>query len=156
MNLIFKLGWLKGWLTFCVAIHFFCRVVCIYMILTWHKNNIFPNFWLDLDFKLKEKNIYREKNATYIYQIYNNGLLKLKNMDWFAICAFIYMHFCVWIFFGIYYGGLIYDMLLKNEHMCIKIARKIWTNKTLWTFEWPKMSHIFISPYHNHFWVNFN
>jgi hypothetical protein len=34
-----------------------------------------------------------------------------------------------------------------------KIARKNLTKKT---FEWPKMSHIFISPYHNHFWVAFN
>jgi hypothetical protein len=37
-----------------------------------------------------------------------------------------------------------------------KIARKKLTKKTLWTFEWPKMSHIFINPYHNHFWVDFN
>jgi hypothetical protein len=47
-------------------------------------------------------------------------------------------------------------MLKQKEHMCKKIARKKLTKKTLWTFEWPKMSHIFISPYHNHFWVDFN
>jgi hypothetical protein len=35
--------------------------------------------------------------------------------------------------------------------MCKKIARK-----KIMTFEWPKMSYIFISPYHNHFWVDFN
>jgi len=39
--------------------------------------------------------------------------------------------------------------------MCKKIARKKLTKKKLWTFEWPKMSHIFINPYHNHFWVDF-
>jgi hypothetical protein len=39
--------------------------------------------------------------------------------------------------------------------MCKKIAKKI-TKKKLWIFEWPKMSHIFISPYHKHFWVNFH
>jgi len=39
--------------------------------------------------------------------------------------------------------------------MCKNTARKKLTIKMLWTFEWPKMSHIFISPYHNHFWVDF-
>jgi hypothetical protein len=37
-----------------------------------------------------------------------------------------------------------------------KIARKKIIKKKLWPFEWPKMNHIFISPYHNHFWVDFN
>jgi hypothetical protein len=40
--------------------------------------------------------------------------------------------------------------------MCKNIARKKLTKEMLWTFEWFKMSHIFISPYHNHFWVDFN
>ncbi len=31
--------------------------------------------------------------------------------------------------------------------MCENIARKKLTKKKLWTFEWPKMNHIFISPY---------
>jgi hypothetical protein len=66
------------------------------------------------------------------------------------------MHFCVQILFGIYYKDPIYDMLKHKEHMCKNIARKKLTKKKLWTFEWPKMSLIFISPYHNHFWVNFN
>jgi hypothetical protein len=47
-------------------------------------------------------------------------------------------------------------MLKRKEHMCKKITRKTLTKKKLWTFEWPKMNHIFISPYHNHFWVDFN
>ncbi len=42
-------------------------------------------------------------------------------------------------------------MLKQKEHICKKINQ----NK-LWTFEWPKMNHIFKSPYHNHFWVDFN
>ncbi len=42
-------------------------------------------------------------------------------------------------------------MLKQKEHMCKKIVR---TNYGL--FEWLKMSHIFISSYHNHFWVDFN
>ncbi len=50
-----------------------------------------------------------------------------------------------------FYKDSIYNMLKqKNKKMCKMIARKI-----LWTFEWPKMNHIFISPYHNHFWVDF-
>jgi len=48
-----------------------------------------------------------------------------------------------------------YDFFYK-KHMCKKLARKKLTKKKLWTFEWFKMSHIFISPYHNHFWVDFN
>jgi hypothetical protein len=47
-------------------------------------------------------------------------------------------------------------MLKQKEHMCKNIARKKLTTKKLWTFEWSKMSHIFISSYHNHFWVDFN
>jgi len=77
----------------------------------------------------------------------SNGLLKLKNMDWFIVYAFIYMHFFVLILFGIYYRDSIYDMLKQKRKMC---------KKRLWTFEWPKMSHIFRRPYHNHFWVHFN
>jgi hypothetical protein len=70
----------------------FCRVPCIfYMLLTWHKNNNFPNFWLDLDFQLEEKYIYKKNYNIYTPNIYNE-LLKLKNMEWFVVCAFIYMH----------------------------------------------------------------
>jgi hypothetical protein len=57
--------------------------------------------------------------------------------------------------FGIYYRDSIYDMLKQKKHICKKIARKKLTKKQ-WTFEWPKMSHIFIIPYHNHFRVEFN
>jgi hypothetical protein len=32
----------------------FCRVACIYILLTWHKNNKISNLWLDLD-SLKKK-----------------------------------------------------------------------------------------------------
>jgi hypothetical protein len=65
------------------------------MLLTWHKNNNLPNLWLDLECQIEEKDIYKKKIATYIHQIYNNGLLKLKNIDWFTVCASKYMHFCV-------------------------------------------------------------
>ncbi len=41
--------------------------------------------------------------------------------------------------------------------MCKKIVGKNLTKKLLWTFEWPKtLNHIFISPYHNQFWVDFS
>ncbi len=72
----------------------FCRMACIYILLTWHKNNIFPNLWLKLDYQFEEEDIYL-KNCIYIHQIYSNGLLKLKNMDCFVVYVFIYMHFCV-------------------------------------------------------------
>jgi len=60
-------GWLQG-----KVAHFlrhnlvFCKVACIYMLLTWHKNNNFSNFWLDLDCQLEEKDIYK-KIFCYIY-----------------------------------------------------------------------------------------
>jgi hypothetical protein len=47
-------------------------------------------------------------------------------------------------------------MFKSKEHICKKIARKNLTKKKLWIFKWIKMSHIFINPYHNHFWVDFN
>jgi hypothetical protein len=40
--------------------------------------------------------------------------------------------------------------------VCKTIARKKKTKNMFQTFEWPKLSHIFISPYHNHFLVDFN
>jgi hypothetical protein len=55
-------------------------------------------------------------------------------MEWFVVCASIY------------------DMLKQTK----KNSRKHLTTKQLWTFEWPIMNHDFISPYHNHFWVDFN
>jgi hypothetical protein len=36
----------------------FCKVVCIYMLLTWHKNNNFPNLWLNFDCQFEEQDIY--------------------------------------------------------------------------------------------------
>jgi len=56
-------GWLQGKL-----VHFlchnlvFCRVTCIYMLLTWHKNNNFSNMWLDLNYQLELKDI-NKKNC---------------------------------------------------------------------------------------------
>ncbi len=54
-----------------------CKVACICMLLTWPENNNFPNLWLDLNFQLEEKDIYKTK----LQQIYSNELLKLENMD---------------------------------------------------------------------------
>jgi hypothetical protein len=50
----------------------------------------------------------------------------------------------------------IYDILKQKEHVCKKIVKKYLTKNELWTFEWAKMNHIFISPCHNHFCVNLN
>jgi hypothetical protein len=74
------------------------------MLLTWHKKNKFSKFWLDLDCQLEEEDIYKLKIATYIHQIYNIGLLKLKNVDWFTVCAFIYMHFVYEFYLGYIIG----------------------------------------------------
>ncbi len=47
-------------------------------------------------------------------------------------------------------------MLKEKIHMCKKIARKKLTKNHLWPLEWSNMKHIFLSPYHNHFWVDLN
>jgi len=47
--------------------------------------------------------------------------------------------------------------MLKKKNICAKqLLEKKLIKKTLWIFEWHKMSHIFISSCHNHFWVDFN
>ncbi len=66
--------------------------------------------------------------TTYIHQIYSNGLLKLKNMDWFIVYASIYMNFCVWILFGIYYGDSIYD-IFKFKKSAKKLLEKNYQEK---------------------------
>jgi hypothetical protein len=63
-------GWLQG-----KVVHFlrhnlvFCKVICFYMLLTWHENNSFQIFWLDLDFQLEEEDIYKTK-LQHIYTKY--------------------------------------------------------------------------------------
>jgi hypothetical protein len=89
--------------------------------------------------------------ATYIHQLYSNGHLKLKNMDWFVVCDSIHMH-CVWIF--------IWDVLYRLNIWYVK-TKKTYVQKTFKKNLTKNnygliMSHIFISPYHNHFWVDFN
>jgi hypothetical protein len=76
------------------------------MLFTCHKVNNMPNLQLDLFFQF-ELYIY----ITYMQQIYNNDFLKLKNMDWFSICASLYMHFFVWFLFGTSYSDSICDIL---------------------------------------------
>jgi hypothetical protein len=88
-----------------------------------------------------------------MHQIYNNGLLKLKTLDWFSSCDFLYMHFCVWFLFGVS-KDLIYDFFKRKKDAIFFIKTVI--KKTLWTFEWPKMSHIFRNTYHNYSWVDLN
>ncbi len=77
-----EIGWLQGKVTHVLRHNLvFCRMACIYMLKTWHKNNNFPNMWLDLNFHIEEKRHLLNKIVTYIHQIYSNGFFKLKNMD---------------------------------------------------------------------------
>jgi hypothetical protein len=55
-------GWLQGRVAhFLCCNPFFCKMACIYMLLTWHKNNNFTNLWLGLDFQLEEEDMYKTK-----------------------------------------------------------------------------------------------
>ncbi len=88
--------------------HFLChnlvfyKMACIYMLLTWNKNNYFPNFWLDLDFQLEKKHIYKQNCNIYI-QIYNSRFLKLKN--WTNL-LFVLLYTCIFIY-EFYFGYII-------------------------------------------------
>jgi hypothetical protein len=54
-----EIGWLQGKVTHVLHHNLvFCRMACIYMLITWHKNNNFPNMWLDLNWQLEEKDMY--------------------------------------------------------------------------------------------------
>jgi hypothetical protein len=67
----FPYGWLQG-----RVIHvfhhnvIFCKVSCIYMLLTCHKINNIPNLWLYLNFELEWKDIFI-KNVCIKYIIMN-------------------------------------------------------------------------------------
>jgi hypothetical protein len=59
-----------------------------------------------------------------MHQIFNNGLLKLKNMDWFSIYAYLSMHFCVCFLFGISCSDSMHDILKWYEHRCKRVIGK--------------------------------
>ncbi len=76
----------------------FYIVLCIYMLLTKHEINNMLNLWLNLDCQLEYQDIYL-KNVIYVPK---NIIMDfwIKKMDWFYICAFMYMHL-LWL--GIWY-----------------------------------------------------
>ncbi len=56
-----------------------------------------------------------------MHQIYNNGLLKLKNMDWFAI-LFVPLYACIFVY-EFYLGYIIrcqYMIYLEKKNICAK------------------------------------
>jgi hypothetical protein len=59
--------------------------------------------------------------VTYMHQIYNNGLLKLKNMDWFA-SLFVPLYACIFVY-EFYLGYIIrcqYMIYLEKKNICAK------------------------------------
>jgi len=68
------------------------------MLLSWHKNNNFLDLWLNLNFQLEQKDIYKKTFVTYIRQIYSNGLLKLKIWIYFLF-MFLYTRNFVYEFY---------------------------------------------------------
>jgi hypothetical protein len=73
--------------------------------------------WLHLDCTWIFKHMYKQI-VTYIHQIYSNKLLKLKNMDWFSICA---LYGCIFSY-GFYLNFLKtqYTIHYKNRNICKK------------------------------------
>jgi hypothetical protein len=64
----------------------------------------------------------------------------------------LYTYIFVYEFdFGDITGTQYMICFLKKEHICKMILRKKLTKKKLWSFEWPKMSHIY-----GIIWVDFN
>jgi len=92
---MYILGWLQG-----RVVHFlchnlvFCRMVCIYMLLTWHENINFLNLWLDLDFQLTKQTSIKIY-ATYIHQIYSNRFMKLEK--WTSL-LFVPLYTCIFVY----------------------------------------------------------
>ncbi len=66
---------------------------------------------------------------------------------------FVPLYTCIFVY-EFYLGYIIWTQHMIFIYMQENSRKKL-TKKELWTFEWPKMSHIFISPYHNNFWVDF-
>jgi hypothetical protein len=54
-----------------------------------------------------------------MYKIYINGLLKLKNMDYFFLHLCIHELLCM-----VSILHILYDIFLKIEHRCKNIVRK--------------------------------
>ncbi len=57
-----------------------------------------------LEIFAEEEDIYK-KMVAYIHQIYSDGLLKLKNMNWFIVCASIYINFLDEFYLGYIIGS---------------------------------------------------
>ncbi len=116
------LRWMQGRM-----VHFlhcnlvFFRVVCNYMLLTWHKDNIFQ-ICGQLQIVNMKKTTSIKDIVTYIHQIYSNGLLKLKNMD--LLCIYIHAFLCM-SFIWDKLQGFIYDLLKYKKHTCTKKLEKI-------------------------------
>ncbi len=91
---------LVGWLQGRVA-HFlrhnpiFCKLACIYMLLTWHKNINFPNLWLDLDFQLEEENMYK-RNLQHIYTKYI--IMDFWSWKIWAGLLFVPLYTCIFVY----------------------------------------------------------
>jgi hypothetical protein len=81
----------------------FYKVACIYKLLTWDKNNNFPNLWLDLDFQLEEKDIYKNK-LQHIYTKY----IVMNFWNWKIWTGLLYVPLYT---FGVDYRDSIYDIL---------------------------------------------
>jgi hypothetical protein len=100
----------------------FCRVVCIHMLLTWHKNNNFSNLWLDLDCQLEEENIYLKK----LQHIYTKYIVK-DFWSWkiWIDLLLVLLYTCIFLY-ELYLGYIIRTqyMIFFKKNMCIKIARK--------------------------------
>jgi hypothetical protein len=69
-----------------------------------------------------------------MHQIYSNGFLKLKNMDWFVVCAYIYTCIFVYEFYLKYIIGTQY-MICKKKNTFVqkKLLEKKLCTKKLWT-----------------------
>jgi hypothetical protein len=116
----FHIMWLQS-----KVVHFlwrnpiFCKVWCIYMLLTWHKKYNSSNLWLDLYFQLEEEDIYQKKlQHTYTkYTIIDFWSWKL----WIGL-LFVPLYTCIFVY-EFYLGYVIrtrYMVFLNKKHICAK------------------------------------
>jgi len=108
-------GWLQGRVAhFLCRSPIFCRVVCIYMLLTWHKNYNFPNLCLDLDCQLEEIKMYLKK-LQHIYIKYI--VMDFWNWKIWIGLLFVPLYTCIFVY-EFYLGYIIGTqyMIFKNKN----------------------------------------
>jgi hypothetical protein len=93
---LFHIKWLQSKVVYFLCCNpVFCKVSCIYMLLTWHKNYNFPNLWLHLDFQPEKEDIYK-KFLQHIYTKYT--IIDFWNWELWIGLLFVHLYTCIFVY----------------------------------------------------------